>query len=325
MEAPFNLLESEYFKFEQGVTTTGNWRPCNENAFQLLKKKLGRSTTAEVNLLAHKKSGFLGVMKVVKSDRQREIKAETGTLLVARDCPFLLHLVDGFKTEAKEPATSYSICMLLEYATFKTLDDLTIAVKGIGPAKTRFYAMEIASGLVYLHRQNIMHRDVKPGNMFIRASGHVALGDFGQSMPATPGSRTTCATRATRPPEVWSHENYSLPADIWMFGASIYFIIACSWPFLSINKEKQLQLITAGVFDSRKLSADSTDLLARIFKADPDIRPRASQILEHPYITSLQQPSAPPFTPAELFQALSTTYSEEERQLLHLLIPAPQS
>lgn len=45
----------------------------------------------------------------------------------------------------------------------------------------KFYCAEISLALQYLHEHGIVHRDIKPDNMLVSASGHVKLTDFGLS------------------------------------------------------------------------------------------------------------------------------------------------
>lgn len=46
-------------------------------------------------------------------------------------------------------------------------------------ARAQFYAAELASVLMFLHRNGLMHRDLKPENVFIDGTGHIVLGDLG--------------------------------------------------------------------------------------------------------------------------------------------------
>lgn len=48
-------------------------------------------------------------------------------------------------------------------------------------AAARFYCAEITLALQYLHSHGIVHRDIKPDNMLLSATGHVKLTDFGLS------------------------------------------------------------------------------------------------------------------------------------------------
>jgi serine/threonine protein kinase len=45
----------------------------------------------------------------------------------------------------------------------------------------KFYTAEIILALIYLHRNNILYRDMKPENVLIDLDGHIKLADFGLS------------------------------------------------------------------------------------------------------------------------------------------------
>lgn len=45
----------------------------------------------------------------------------------------------------------------------------------------KFYCAEITMALEYLHKHGVTHRDIKPDNMLLSATGHVKLTDFGLS------------------------------------------------------------------------------------------------------------------------------------------------
>lgn len=51
--------------------------------------------------------------------------------------------------------------------------------KTITEAETRFYMHQILLGVQYLHSRNIIHRDLKLGNLFLDDDLHVKIGDFG--------------------------------------------------------------------------------------------------------------------------------------------------
>lgn len=49
-------------------------------------------------------------------------------------------------------------------------------------AATKFYIGEIVEGIEYMHREKVIHRDMKPENVMLTATGHVKIGDFGTAM-----------------------------------------------------------------------------------------------------------------------------------------------
>lgn len=69
----------------------------------------------------------------------------------------------------------------MEYMIGGDLKSL-LAVSGyFDEPAAKFYCAEITLALEYLHKHNIIHRDIKPDNMLLTATGHVKLTDFGLS------------------------------------------------------------------------------------------------------------------------------------------------
>jgi serine/threonine protein kinase len=88
------------------------------------------------------------------------------------------HLVSIFDVK-KNAEGEYFIVM--EYISGPSLRDLLIAEpKGFAPEKAAFFTREIGKGLAYLHDRGIVHRDMKPGNIFFD-DGYVKIGDYGLS------------------------------------------------------------------------------------------------------------------------------------------------
>ena len=71
--------------------------------------------------------------------------------------------------------------IVMEYVNGPSLRDLLIAEpNGLGLQKAAFFISEIGKGLGYLHDRGIIHRDMKPGNIFYE-DGYVKIGDYGLS------------------------------------------------------------------------------------------------------------------------------------------------
>jgi NIMA (never in mitosis gene a)-related kinase len=80
-------------------------------------------------------------------------------------------------------------CLLLEYCVGGELADLLSARRPkelLDEETVRVWFVQVASALAYLHSNNIIHRDVKAANIFMREDKSLALGDFGLSQtPST--------------------------------------------------------------------------------------------------------------------------------------------
>ena len=78
--------------------------------------------------------------------------------------------------------------------------------------------IQIVLALDYVHKQRILHRDLKTSNIFISKAGHVRLGDFGIAK-VLDGSIAAASTVIGTPyymsPEVCQGQQYSYQSDVW--------------------------------------------------------------------------------------------------------------
>lgn len=106
--------------------------------------------------------------------------------------------------------------------------------KTITEPETRFYMKHILCGVLYLHEKNIIHRDLKLGNLFLNDDLHVKIGDFGLAAQINfDGERkkTLCGTPNYIAPEILNKRGHSFEVDIWSIGCIMYTLLIGHPPF----------------------------------------------------------------------------------------------
>lgn len=86
---------------------------------------------------------------------------------------------------------------------------------------------ELAEALAFCHARGIIHRDVKPENIFIDAFGRFKLGDFGVSraMEGTQGALSRKGTESYMAPELYRGEDYGASVDVYALGLVMYQLL----------------------------------------------------------------------------------------------------
>jgi serine/threonine protein kinase len=103
--------------------------------------------------------------------------------------------------------------------------------KGLTEPEVRFYTVQIAGAIKYMHRKGIIHRDLKMGNIFLDSRMNAKIGDFGLAALSLTGKdvqtirRTTlCGTPNYIAPEILEKgkKGHDHMVDIWSLGIIVY-------------------------------------------------------------------------------------------------------
>ena len=106
--------------------------------------------------------------------------------------------------------------------------------KAITEEETRYFMKQILLGVLYLHENNIIHRDLKLGNIFLNDNMDCKIGDFGlATMVDYDGERkmSVCGTANYVAPEVLGKKGHSYEVDVWSLGCILYTLLVGNPPF----------------------------------------------------------------------------------------------
>ncbi|KAF5444116.1 hypothetical protein F2P56_036618 [Juglans regia] len=164
------------------------------------------------------------------------------------------------------------------------------------------YTRQILNGLMYLHDRDVVHRDIKCANILVDASGSVKLADFGLAKATKLNDvKSSKGTAFWMAPEVVNLKNhgYGLAADIWSLGCTVLEMLTCQAPYSHLEGMQALFMIGRGkpppVPDS--LSRDARDFILKCIQVNPNDRPTAAQLLDHPFLRRPRQNSIGPASP----------------------------
>ncbi|KAL3572587.1 hypothetical protein D5086_026491 [Populus alba] len=165
------------------------------------------------------------------------------------------------------------------------------------------YTRQILHGLKYLHDQNVVHRDIKCANLLVDANGSVKLADFGLAKATKLNDVKSCkGTAFWMAPEVVNNKNqgYGLPADIWSLGCTVLEMLTRQIPYSELESMQALFRIGRGVppLVPDSLSNDARDFILQCIQVNPNDRPTAAVLLDHPFVKKLlptSSGSASPF------------------------------
>ncbi|MCJ1308732.1 G2-specific serine/threonine protein kinase [Agyrium rufum] len=134
----------------------------------------------------------------------------------------------------------------------------------------------------------ILHRDLKPDNVFLGADNSVKLGDFGLSklMQSHDFASTYVGTPYYMSPEICASEKYTLQSDVWSLGCIMYELCTREPPFNGGSYLDLVKNIRAGRFKDipAHYSPELSSIIRSCLKTNPDSRPKTANLLTHPSI-----------------------------------------
>ncbi|XP_015607480.1 serine/threonine-protein kinase PLK1 isoform X2 [Cephus cinctus] len=191
--------------------------------------------------------------------------------------------------------------MLLEACPRKSLMHVLKYRGKVTEPEARYYMKQMVTGVAYIHSQKVVHRDLKPGNMFLSEHMIVKIGDFGLATRPDGQRRrvTICGTPNYIAPEVLYKQAYSYEADVWALGCILYALLVGQPPFETATLKETYARICSNQYkevDDSIATRSGQDLVRWLLQPTPELRPSLERVKEHAYLTKEYVPASLPHT-----------------------------
>eukprot|EP00245_Coleochaete_scutata_P004704 TRINITY_DN1756_c0_g1_i1.p1 TRINITY_DN1756_c0_g1~~TRINITY_DN1756_c0_g1_i1.p1 ORF type:complete len:359 (+),score=41.08 TRINITY_DN1756_c0_g1_i1:76-1077(+) len=159
----------------------------------------------------------------------------------------------GFIGASRRPGNRPVWCVATVFCTGGCLRDyLMKRQRNMRDMKTIFsFALDVANGMEYLHRNNVIHRDLKSENLLVNEEDScksiptIQIADFGVARLQTQHTMTPeTGTYRWMAPEVIMHQKYDNKADVYSFGIVLWEIVTCTTPFFGLNPLQTAMAVT---------------------------------------------------------------------------------
>ncbi|GMR37058.1 hypothetical protein PMAYCL1PPCAC_07253, partial [Pristionchus mayeri] len=168
----------------------------------------------------------------------REIKIHEGL-----DHPHIVRLMRTFEDDS-------NVHIVMELCCEKTLLTLINDSSRLSEQDSQYYLRGVVSAVTFLLSYDIIHRDIKPGNILLKESGSrtvVKLADFGLAcMMKDVSGASVSGTPNYLAPEVLKRKGHSSSSEAWSIGCLLFCMVVGLPPFDSTSIQETYRRIEAG-------------------------------------------------------------------------------
>ncbi|RPD71751.1 Pkinase-domain-containing protein [Lentinus tigrinus ALCF2SS1-7] len=210
---------------------------CGQQSDYTVLTKLGEGTFGEVHKAVHREKGTVVALKRILMHNEKEGMPVTALreikILKALRHPCIIDIYDMFVVRSHGKESPLSVYMVFPYMDHDLAGLLENERVKLTPSQIKLYMKQLLEGTEYMHRNRILHRDMKAANLLISNDGCLKIADFGLARAFDPSivwvkedakgrerKYTNCVvTRWYRPPELLlGARQYGGEVDMWGVG-----------------------------------------------------------------------------------------------------------
>lgn len=248
-------------------------------------KKLGEGAFGVCHLVEDTTDGSAHVLKRMKCRDKDEMLDALKEMVMMRICvsPFVVKFKEFFKDDER-----LEVCLVMEFCEegdlFHRLREAYESKTPLAEMRVLRWFVQILLGLEAIHEKKFVHRDLKPGNIFLSRWDVVKLGDFGLGVftgREKPQLREeeVAGTPGFIAPEILNNLPYDAKSDVYALGCCLYEMLTLRSAYFDTKNDCFPQAPPEGLY-SKQLE----ELLLRLLVPNPAHRPSVKEVLADPLI-----------------------------------------
>ncbi|XP_065317462.1 serine/threonine-protein kinase 10-like isoform X3 [Gordionus sp. m RMFG-2023] len=315
----FNITNFENKKKKLDIHQYLNLNEDPEQIWDLIKE-LGDGAYGKVYKAQNKQTNIFAAAKIAEIHNEDELDDFTVELNILFECKHknIVGLHEAYYFKQK-------LWILIEFCEIGAIDNVMMELeKPLTEPQIKYICHEICHALDFLHRNKIIHRDIKAGNVLLTKDGQIKLADFGVSAKNTNTLQkrdSFIGTPYWMAPEVMLCEAikdnpYDYKVDIWSLGITLIEFAQMEPPNHEMNPMRVLIRIQKSdppiLNNPSKWSKEFNNFLSRCLIKDPQQRATIHELFQHKFMTEVLNPKP--------IQDLITEFQAEVSEVLEELI-----
>jgi polo-like kinase 1 len=172
--------------------------------------------------------------------------------------------------------------ILLELCHNQSMNEMIKRRKRLTEPEAAYFMSQLLLAVQYMHENNVIHRDLKLGNLFIDKQLHIKVGDLGLATRVDDKDekrKTICGTPNYIAPEIIqsdkSKRGHSFEVDVWSMGVILYTLLVGKPPYEAKNVKATYQRILKNEYSFPPhvpISSHAKSLIVNLLQSDPSQR-----------------------------------------------------
>ena len=279
--------------------------PSNPEDLFTLSNLIGNGGFGKVFKAIHNTSKEVYAIKIIDytkgnnndksniSFNYKSIQQETSLMRLVNKSDYILKYYGSYFSRETN-----TIWLILEYCAAGSAVDLMLSMgRTLSEVEVSTIMEMVLKGLIYIHKLNLIHRDIKGANIMLSEDGYAKLGDFGIGIQMTDDEYRTSKKGSPHwmSPQVILNKNYDTKTDIWSLGITCLELVEGEPPFADLNPDEVMEKIANNppkaedIIDPKEHTDEFIDFVNLCLEINPKKRPTADVLIKHPFIVKLSK------------------------------------